>query len=228
MWAGWAGYLSAARDILGLRLPQHRAFDSWEQAAIHGGFRTMLPEFCMVCDFPEVLTVDDQNRPHNATGPSHRWRDGWALHYWHGVRVPEYVIERPHEITTSLIDREQNAEVRRVMVEQYGQGRYILESGAVELHRDATGILYRKDVPGDESIVMVRLLNSTPEPDGVMTREDAIATFGAAARVAIESPEGSRFKEYMLRVPPGMRTAHEAVAWTFGLTAETYHPSLES
>jgi hypothetical protein len=29
-------------------------------------------------------------------------------------------------------------------------------------------------------------------------------------------------------VPPELRTAHEAVAWTFGLSGEEYHPALES
>jgi len=32
----------------------------------------------------------------------------------------------------------------------------------------------------------------------------------------------------MIRVPPQITTAHEAVAWTFGLDTETYHPEIES
>ena len=46
---------------------------------------------------------------------------------------------------------------------------------------------------------MVEVRNSTPEPDG------------------------SR-KTYFLRVPPTVRTAREAVAWTFGLGAVEYRP----
>jgi hypothetical protein len=34
-------------------------------------------------------------------------------------------------------------------------------------------------------------------------------------------PNGWR-RRYFLRVPPNMRSAHEAVAWTFGLTPEQY------
>ncbi len=34
-------------------------------------------------------------------------------------------------------------------------------------------------------------------------------------------PDGSR-KRYFLLVPPTCRTAIEAVAWTYGLTAEEY------
>lgn len=95
MWAALPSYLSAARDILGLRLPEHEKYRFWEEAAIHGGFRVMHEKFCIVSDFPEILTVDEQNRPHNETGPSHRWRDGWELYHWHGVRVPkEWIVNR--------------------------------------------------------------------------------------------------------------------------------------
>jgi len=50
---------------------------------------------------------------------------------------------------------------------------------------------------------MVEVRNSTPEPDG------------------------SR-RTYFLRVPPTMRTAREAVAWTFGLGAVDYRPAVET
>ena len=229
MWAAWDCYLTAARDVLGLKLPAHEKYEAcWEQAAIHGGFRFMHPDFCMVCDFPEVLLVDDQNRPHCADGPSHRWRDGWSLYHWHGVRVPAYLIEAPETITVDRISEETNAEVRRVMIERYGASRYLLDSGAKIVQRDTAGLLYRKDVADDEPIVMVRVLNSTPEPDGVMSRDEAIATFGSAAKAAITAPADARFKEYMIRVPPGTRTAQEAVAWTFGLGADEYTPELET
>jgi len=75
---------------------------------------------------------------------------------------------------------------------------------------------------------MVRVLNSTPEPDGIMSRDEAIAIFGDAAKFAIAAPKSSRWKEYMIRVPPHVRKAHEAVAWTFNLGANEYHPALET
>lgn len=40
--------------------------------------------------------------------------------------------------------------------------------------------------------------NSTPEPDGT-------------------------FRDYFLRVPPGMVRAKQAVAWTFGVSEEDYY-----
>jgi hypothetical protein len=40
-------------------------------------------------------------------------------------------------------------------------------------------------------------------------------------------PDGTR-KGYVLPVPPTVRTAREAVAWTFGMTAKTYRPAQET
>lgn len=175
-----------------------------------------------------VERVDGSGRRlHCTTGPALE-SDVVNLHFWHGVMVPAHVTTHPRSITTDEIGQEANAEVRRVLIERYGTSRYLRDSGARVVQRDASGLLYRKDVPDDEPIVMVRVLNATPEPDGVMSREEAIEIFGGAAQAAINAPEGSRFKEYMLRVPPYFRTAHEAVAWTFGLEAKAYHPTIES
>ena len=112
MWAGYDGYLTACRDILGLELKEHAAYACWEQAAIHGGFRVMHEKFCMVSDFPEFLVVDEQSRPHCETGPSHRWRDGWSLYHLWGVRVPSEWIERRDVIDPIEILKATNVEQR--------------------------------------------------------------------------------------------------------------------
>jgi hypothetical protein len=197
MWSSYACYLSGARDILGLRLPPHENYKAWEECAQVGGFRLMHSEFCLVSDFPEILTKDEQNRPHNDTGPSHRWRDGWELHYIHGVRVTKQIVEAPHTITVEQIEKEENAEVRRVMVERYGLERYLKDSNAQKIHEDDYGILYRKEQPDDEPLVMVKVVNSTPEADG-------------------------SYKDYFLRVPPTITRAREACAWTFNISERDY------
>lgn len=129
---------------------------------------------------PEVVTeiVEGRKRLHNATGPTLRC-DLENLYFWHGVMVPAFVVVRPDWITVKHIDTEQNAEVRRVMMERYGYARYLRDSGATVVHELTadypmiglkTARLLRKEVPGDETIVMVDLLNSTPEPDGSVKR----------------------------------------------------------
>lgn len=167
MWASFDCYLTAARDILGLRLPAHEKYAAWEAAAINGGFRYMHDEFCMVCDFPEILRQDDQARPHCADGPSHRWRDGWSLYHIHGVRVTEQIVMQPQTITIQQIKAESNAEVRRVMIERYGEDRYIIDAELRPVdHDEVYGTLYVEPQEAGAPVAKIRVVNRSPEPDG--------------------------------------------------------------
>ena len=112
--------LTAFRDVLGLSLPAHEDFAHWEQAAIEGSMRVMHDEFCIVCDFPEVLKLDDRGLPHCEDGPSHRWRDGWALYHWHGTRVPQAWIEDKASLTAAFALTVRNTELRRAAMEIVG------------------------------------------------------------------------------------------------------------
>ncbi|MEW2516698.1 DUF6745 domain-containing protein [Actinacidiphila alni] len=153
----------------------------------------------IVCERPVELHRDEAGRLDRADGPALAFPDGFALYAWRGMPVPADFLRELTALTPERIRAEENAELRRVMLEHYGYDRYLDESGAVPVHRDETGVLWRIALDGDEDVVMVEVVNSTPEPDGTS-------------------------RTYWLRVPPATRTAKEGVAWTFGLTAETYEP----
>jgi hypothetical protein len=70
-------------------------------------------------------------------------------------------------------------------------------------HDEHYGTLWRRNIPDDEPIVMIEVVNRTREPDG-------------------------SFKRYWLRVWPTTQTAREAVAWTFNMPAEQYSPERET
>ncbi|GAA2750945.1 hypothetical protein GCM10010440_61270 [Kitasatospora cinereorecta] len=106
-------------------------------------------------------------------------------------------------LTPERIRAEENAELRRVMLEHYGFDRYLADSGAEPVHRDDTGVLWRVVLPDDEPVVMVEVVNATAEPDGT-------------------------FRTYWLRVPPATRTARAGVAWTFGVGEQEYRPLQET
>ena len=144
-----------------------------------------------------ALSIDAEGRLHSLTGLACGYPDGWGVYAVHGVRVPRYIIEEPHKITVAEIDAEKNSEVRRVMIERYGLGRFLLDAGAKEIHSDDYGTLFRREIAGDEPLVMVKVVNSTAEPDG-------------------------SFKDYFLRVPPAITKARDAVAWTFDVSPEEY------
>jgi hypothetical protein len=144
------------------------------------------------------LVRDEQGRLHHPTGPVVAYPDGWEVWAWHGVRVPRQVVERPDTITVAQIRATRNLEVRWVLLERYGLGRYLRDADASLVHVDQYGRLWRCELPGGEPLVMVEVVNATPEPDGT-------------------------YATYLLRVPPTMRTAKQAVAWTFDMTEDDYH-----
>lgn len=148
---------------------------------------------------PTALHRDEAGRLDCGDGPAVGYSDGFGLYAWRGMPVPGEFLDELVSLTPERIRSEENAELRRVMLEHYGYDRYLAESGAQPLQRDETGILWRIALPDDEDVVMVEVVNSTPEPDGT-------------------------YRTYWLRVPPTTRTAREGVAWTFGLTAPEYEP----
>lgn len=215
-WSGYDAYVSFFRHVAKLKI-DYAKWDAWETLSLHSSVRFVHEDFCIISDRPEILLRDEQARPHCETGPFCKWRDGTALYAIHGVRVPWWVVEHPDAITVADIDAEPNAEVRRVMVDRYGRDRFMKDCGAEVLHTDDYGVLLRRNMGDDEPIVMVKVVNSTAEPDGT-------------------------FKDYYLRVHPELRpmlpeggfgepqelTAHNAVASTFGKYGDEYAPEIET
>jgi hypothetical protein len=150
---------------------------------------------CWVSERHNILCRDDRGRLHNLAGPACAYPDGWAIYAVHGIRVPADIIEQPMSITIPRIKGEQNAEIRRIMIEQMGLERFVRESAMREVHSDLAGKLYRLD----DGTQFVRVVNATPEANG-------------------------EYKVYFLPVGPSteIRTAMAGVAETFGMNEETY------
>jgi hypothetical protein len=214
--AYWISFYLFCRDVLGVRYADEKSadLDRWRDLAKSCCWWWPYENWCVVSERPTVVGMDDRDRIHGGNGPAVSFADGWSVWAWHGVRVAQHVIEQPQRITVAEIERESNAEVRRVLLERYGPARYLVDSGAAVIDRvalDDTRVpfgvrgakLLRKEVPGDEPLVFVELRNSTPEPDGST-------------------------KVYHLRVPPDMRSCIAAVAWTWDKAAGDYAPQAET
>jgi hypothetical protein len=131
--------------------------------------------------------------------PAVRWESGRCLWFWRGVHMTERIGGNPGTLTASRIRATRNAERRRVMLERHGYAHYLRDVGAELVSQDDFGTLWRSRGvlgAGSEELVLVEVVNSTPEHDGSHRR-------------------------YFLRVPPDCRTARQAVAWTFGFANET-------
>jgi hypothetical protein len=147
---------------------------------------------------PRVLARDHEGRLHSATGKCLEYPDGWGFYAWHGVRVPEKVILAPEQLTREDFLSAPNVEVRRVIQERMGD-RFVAELGGQVIDAGPRGTLYEVQLPDD------------PEQ---------VARY-------VQVQDASTARQYFLQVPPTVKTAAEAVAWSFQMTVEAYDPAQE-
>ena len=200
--SGWLSFYSYFREVCHLESQTDKLRGLFDLAQ-SAGWAIPHQNVCWVSERHNILAHDERGRLHSLSGPACAYPDGWAIYAVHGVRIPADIIERPDSLTKERILSEPNAEVRRVMIERLGNERFLSIAGATAIHEDRRGKLFRIDLPGDEPMVLVQVVNSTPEPDG-------------------------HSKLYTLRVPADIRRASEAIAWTFGLEEKDYAPAQET
>ena len=162
-----------------------------------------------ICERPKSIHVDDRGRLHSTKGPSVEFHDGLKLYAICGIEMKSEIFEDGKvTLTADMISHTRNAEVRRVLMEMYGQEKYLKDTGAFVINegRDGRKLWMRPQADDEETgipLVMVELINSTPEPDGT-------------------------HKHYFLRVAPNIRNADEAVASTFRMGSDDYDPRIET
>jgi len=123
----------------------------------------MFDNICFVCERPTRLTVDDEGRLHNASAPALEFADGFCLYAWHADRIEwnhEHVIQNHSSITIQLIDSEPDPSTRTAMLMLYGEERFLPDVGAVEIHRDRFGVLYRRAPSGSRKADQLVKVNS--------------------------------------------------------------------
>jgi len=122
---------------------------------------------------------------------------------WRGVEINPQIAFFPETLTAMDILGEANVEVRRVMLERRGLESFFHECNAevVDQDTDPGGMrkLLKIPLPNDEDLVCVSLI----------------------------CPSTGR--NYIVRVPPNIRTCHAAVAWTAGFdNPADYRPIIET
>ena len=138
MWVGWTAWRSFFIH-LGLELPPHiiALSDAWEKVST-AGWWWPTRDFIMVTELPSAIHRERvgpdgwrSHRLHNEDGPAVSWgpvaNPLWAIWVWHGVQVPQDLVEDGWDAQRIL--SEPNAEIRRCAIERVGWDRFIAESG---------------------------------------------------------------------------------------------------
>ena len=147
----------------------------------------------------EHVLFDAQKRAHSPKEAAIKYRDGWGVYCWHGTAIDKDWILKPEESINPL--KETNQELRRIGFEILGWDRAMSKIPHEVIQADDFGQLIRTK----------QSLN-----DG-----DQFALF-----VKVQDPSTDR--QYLLRVPPTVKTAKEAVGATFGLKEDEYDPIKET
>ncbi|OAF17475.1 hypothetical protein AYJ54_04805 [Bradyrhizobium centrolobii] len=192
----WLGVYDYLREVLRLHA-ETEPLCGLMQLASSVGWLQPHARTCWLAERPNLLCGDARDRLHQADGPALRYPDGWSVWAWRGVEVPRWIIERRDQITLAAIDEQMDVQVRRCMIEIMTPECYVALGGATRIAEDETGILWRRNWLAADAWAAVEVINATPEPDG--TR-----------------------RHFFLQVPANLRTAREAVAWTYGMRAEAY------
>lgn len=211
----WQAIYAFSRDVLGVKFEDddNRQLDLWVTISKSAGWWWPYENIVFCAERPTEIhwfsETESPKRLHNLNGFAVRFADDTGLCAIRGTRVPPDIIFNPESITAARITGERNAEVRRVMLDKYTPARYLQDIKATVLDSDTDPLgqpreLLQAQLPGDEPLTMLKVINSTPEPDGTL-------------------------KVYMLRVDPGCRTVAEALGWTVGFDKrKKYAPELET
>lgn len=149
--------------------------------------------------FPVTAHFNEAGLFHNTKGPAIIFSDGMKIYFIKGIEVGETAVMSPKDIPIAMIRDCKNVEQRRILIECYGKDNYIAAMGLKPIHQDDWGQLFHAEVPNDEPLCMVKVVNNTPEKDG-------------------------SYKDYWLCVPPSITTAKAAVAWTWAKDEKSFNP----
>ena len=211
--AGWLSFYAYFADVLGLASAQRlRGLNEVAQAA---GWWWPFSGAAILTERPTVIHRDTEGRLHSDTGPALIYPDGWGIWAVHGLRVGRRIVEAPETLTAHEVRDEQNAEIRRHMLDRYAglrgsaaAGRWLADMGLKPISQvditakmQPSGLSIWRMAHGDEP-VMCKLYRAELPDDESLVLLWVVCT--------------STAKEVFLRVPPNMTEAAEARDWTFG------------
>ncbi|WP_449420713.1 DUF6745 domain-containing protein [Phormidium nigroviride] len=150
---------------------------------------------CFVCDRPRLINFDSQKLLHAEAAPAVQYADGFNVYAYHGIRLPEtYGKLHPEQWQAKWLLTEENAEVRRVLIQEIGYARICQDLQAIELDAWEEYTLLKIDQNLDSEPIY--LLKMTCPSTGHI---------------------------HALRVPPDLKLARDAITWVnWGVDPEEF------
>jgi hypothetical protein len=220
--ANWLGFYEYFRREL--ELPNIEKIDGLIATAQHCGWWWAYKNAVIITPKPTLIHRDENFRLHCENGLALAYPDGWGIYAWHGVRVPAKVIMAPQEITIEEICAEENAEIRRVMIERMGWERFCSIARMRVLHSDELHSGFPA-IPVSDLIDAGQRLVTTYRA-GTETAElleaEELRDFEDRPLRFVRLTDPSTGRQYTIRVRHDHKRCYEAIGWTFGVSESVY------
>lgn len=150
-----------------------------------GGLIFTHQEFCLVCDRPRQFSLNDQGRLHAEGKPAIEFRDDSSFYIYHGIHLPEHYGKfHPCQWQPKWLLNEKNIELRRALIQGIGYERICQELQITELDSwKEYTLLHLQNEIDIEPIYLLKM--HCPSTRYI----------------------------HVIRVPPFMHSAREAIAW---------------
>lgn len=215
-WAGWCVFNNYFKEVLADLAKENNIdfteYNNWETLALLSGPRFVHEDFVLFSEKPvetHLLELGSTSNQvlHNKLGPAQRYLDGTSIYRVYGIEVPAWVVEAGNgrierQITPEDIDKEPNAEIRRIMIEYYGNEKYLLSGNyqVIDEDIDLSGNprrLLQKQTKDDEALLMIEVVNSTPEPQELFDQLSQLSSMFVKNKEA--------YRKHYLPVDPELR-----------------------
>lgn len=192
-WVSSACLYNFSINVLNSRYKQ-KEWEILQSVAINCGILFTFEKMVILCERPTKLSFDHQSFLHAEAEPAIEFADEFKMYAYHGVRLPEKYRIHSQQWQAQWFLEEDNAELRRVLIQGIGYSRICQELQAVELDSWQEYTLLKIDLDVDvEPIYLLKMI----------------------------CPSTSYI--HALRVPPNMTSAREAICWVnWGVDPEEF------
>ena len=188
--ADWLSFYQYFRDAVGIK--ECHKVDGLIELANHCGWLNLYEDVVVFQDRPTHIKFDEQKRLHCEDGPAILYGDGFSVYAWHGVTIPSEWITKKGELTAKIALTWRNTEQRKAACEIIGWATVLRNLNAHIIESDEDP--------------MIGTLLEVDIPD--IGKEKFLRVLCGTGR------------EFAIPVPPNMKTALEANAWTYGLDGD--------
>lgn len=186
----WISVLNGAHN--------QKAWQVFQSLVSNCGWIFPYEKVCIVCDRPIKLSFDSKNLLHADGEFALLFTDGYGLYFNHGVVLPKkYGQLHPRQWQAEWIVEEDNAELRRVLLQGIGYTRICRELQAIEL-----------DAWQEYSLLKIDKIVDDIDGQPISLLKMICPSTGFT---------------HILRVPPDIQSAREAIRWVnWGVDPERF------